>query len=212
MFHSSFRGPWARAEGQTARGLRRGAEVAERDSRAILRAVKKAQENRFEVFASTAPGVEDILRAEIFRMRIVPVDTVTGGVSFAGKMEHVMRANLWSRVAKRIVIRVEEFHASTFHELERRAKKIAWARFVSNDRTVRFRVTCRKSKLYHSDAVAERLGKAVVAAVGARIEKDDDDEADTEAQLFVVRIVDDQCTVSVDSSGTLLHRRGYRQA
>ena len=167
---------------------------------------------RLKVFAMTAPGVEAILARELFAMGINPGDTVTGGVSFNGKIEHVMRANLWSRVANRVIVRIDEFHASTFHELERRAKKIEWSRFVSSGQTVRFRVTCRKSKLYHSDAVAERLGKAVAAAVGARIETDIDDEGESESQLFIVRIVDDECTISVDSSGALLHRRGYRQA
>ena len=160
----------------------------------------------------TAPGIETILARELFNMGIVPGETTSGGVAFNGKIEHVMRANLWSRVGNRITVRVDEFHASTFHELERRAKKIEWARFISAGRTVRFRVTCRKSKLYHSDAVAERLGKAVVAATGAKIETDVDDESESESQLFIVRIIDDECTISVDSSGALLHRRGYRQA
>ncbi len=164
------------------------------------------------MFAMTAPGVESILARELFHMGINPGETTPGGVSFSGKIEHVMRANLWSRVANRVVVRVDEFHASTFHELERRAKKIEWSRFLSSNQTARFRVTCRKSKLYHSDAVAERLGKAVVAAVGAKIESDADDESESESQLFIVRIVDDECTISVDSSGALLHRRGYRQA
>jgi putative N6-adenine-specific DNA methylase len=167
---------------------------------------------RMKVFAMTAPGVEAILARELFGMGINPGETTSGGVSFNGKIEHVMRANLWSRVANRIVVRVDEFHASTFHELERRAKKIEWSRFVSSNQTARFRVTCRKSKLYHSDAVAERLGKAITAAVGAKIETDSDDEAESESQLFIVRIIDDECTISVDSSGALLHRRGYRQA
>ena len=145
-------------------------------------------------------------------MGITPGEQTIGGVAFAGKIEHIMRANLWSRVANRVIVRIDEFHASTFHELERKAKKIEWARFVSSGQTVRFRVTCRESKLYHSDAVAERLGKAVAAATGAKVEAESDEESESESQLFIVRIVNDECTVSVDSSGALLHRRGYRQA
>ena len=160
----------------------------------------------------TAPGVESILARELFGMGINPDATATGGVSFNGKIEHIMRANLWSRVANRIIVRLDEFHASTFHELERKAKKIEWARFVASGQTVRFRVTCRKSKLYHSDAVAERLGKAAAAATDAKVEAESDEESESESQLFIVRIVNDECTVSVDSSGALLHRRGYRQA
>ena len=168
--------------------------------------------DRFKVFAMTAPGIETILERELFAMGINRGETTSGGVSFNGKIEHVMRANLWSRVANRVIVRVDEFHASTFHELERRAKKIEWSRFISSAQTVRFRVTCRKSKLYHSDAVAERLGKAIAAAVGAKVESDADEESESESQLFIVRIVDDECTISIDSSGALLHRRGYRQA
>jgi putative N6-adenine-specific DNA methylase len=174
--------------------------------------VKGNGKDRFDVFAITAPGVEGILARELFDMGIVPGETIAGGVSFRGKIEHVMRANLWSRVPNRVVIRVDQFHASTFFELERRAKKVDWSRFVSKDQTVRFRVTCRKSKLYHSDAVAERLGMAVIAATGARIEADTDEETDSDSQLFLVRFVNDECTISVDSSGALLHKRGYRQA
>ncbi|HEX2722280.1 MAG TPA: THUMP domain-containing protein [Gemmatimonadaceae bacterium] len=167
---------------------------------------------RFKVFAMTAPGVEMILARELRAMGIVPGEITAGGVAFEGKIEHVMRANLWSRVANRITVRVDEFHASTFHELERRAKKIEWSHYVSATQAVRFRVTCKKSRLYHSGAVTERLGNAVAAAVGGKIESDDDEESDAESQLFIVRIAHDECTISVDSSGALLHRRGYRQA
>ncbi len=123
-----------------------------------------------------------------------------------------MRANLWSRVATRIVVRVDEFHASTFHELERRAKKIDWARFVTKGQLISFRVTCRKSRLYHSDAVAQRLADAATAAVNTRTEKAGDEDSEGQSQLFIVRLAHDQCTISIDSSGALLHRRGYRQA
>ncbi|HLA13604.1 MAG TPA: hypothetical protein VJZ25_01150, partial [Gemmatimonadaceae bacterium] len=129
------------------------------------------------------------------------------------------RINLWSRVANRVLVRVDEFHSSTFHELERRAKKVEWSRFLAPGQPVRFRVTCRKSKLYHSDAVAERLLRATGAkaadaarANGVDTTEGDDEEPASDAQLFVARIANDICTISADSSGELLHRRGYRQA
>ncbi|MFY7923910.1 MAG: THUMP domain-containing class I SAM-dependent RNA methyltransferase, partial [Gemmatimonas sp.] len=84
----------------------------------------------------------------------------------------------------------------------------------------RIRVTCRKSRLYHSDAVAERVGRGILGAVqgsqvAARARDDDDDDDDTPgvpSQLIVVRFDHDQCTISADASGALLHRRGWRQA
>ena len=166
--------------------------------------------DRVEIFAMTAPGVEGLLAREIAALGMKPGELVSGGVTLKGSIDQIQRINLHSRLANRVIVRVAEFHASTFHELERRAKKIEWQRFVKQNQPVRFRVTSRKSKLYHSDAVAERLVKASGGRAGK--DSDDEEEGSSESQLFVVRIAHDNCTISVDSSGELLHRRGYRQA
>jgi putative N6-adenine-specific DNA methylase len=163
-------------------------------------------------FAMTSPGLEGILARELRGLGIAIRKNVSGGVEFKGNRETLWRANLWSRVANRVVERVAEFHASSFHELERRAKKVEWNRYLSAGAHVRFRVTAKKSKLYHSDAVAERLGNAAVKAGAVVAEGTDEDESGNDAQLFIVRIANDVCTISADSSGELLHRRGYRQA
>ena len=151
-----------------------------------------------------------------------PGKVIPGGVSFDGSLNQLRLVNLWSRVASRVLVRVDEFHANSFHELERRAKRVSWKRFATPGQSVRFRVTCRKSRLYHSDAVTERLAAAVNTQLGGSVVAESDgagpeddmadiDEADT-SQLFVVRLANDICTISADSSGALLHRRGYRQA
>ena len=166
-----------------------------------------------QLLAITNPGIESILNRELKNLGLKTTRTIPGGVEITGKMEAVMRANLHSRTANRIVARAAEFHASTFHELERRAKKVEWSRFVNRGSAVRFRVTCRKSRLYHSDAVAERFENVLVSSLNATVaDRNQDEDNDGDAQLFIVRIADDICTVSADSSGELLHRRGYRQA
>jgi len=173
--------------------------------------------NQVTAFAVTAPGLEPLCAAELRGLEIRPtVDE--GGVIWNGPIESIARANLWLRTASRVLVRVSEFRATAFYELELQAKRIAWDRFVAAGSSVEFRVTCRKSKLYHSDAVAQRFARTVERRVpGVRIAKakaaDDDDEAtdSSDHQLFVVRFLHDVCTVSVDSSGALLHRRGYRQ-
>jgi putative N6-adenine-specific DNA methylase len=156
--------------------------------------------------------------------------TEPAGVGWRGNLESVLRANLWLRTASRVVVRLGTFHARTFIELERHARRIEWERFLPKGAPLRFRVTSRKSKLYHTEAIAQRLGEAVEHRVGkarviAVVGEDDvaDDTSPTHAsaspgddeaggQLFVVRVLRDEVTVSVDSSGALLHRRGYRQA
>ena len=170
----------------------------------------------FQIFASTAPGLESIAAGELKTLGVTGKQE-TGGVSFGGDLRRLYETNLWLRTASRVVVRLGHFHASTFYELERRAKKLPWSEFLSGAGTVRLRVTCRKSKLYHSDAVAERVLSAIAGSVSGSIDAEaaepDDEETESggSSQLFVVRIVNDECEISVDSSGDLLHRRGYRK-
>jgi putative N6-adenine-specific DNA methylase len=192
----------------------------------------KSAPSNYEMFASTAPGLESIAAGELNTLKIRGRQEI-GGVGFGGDLQQLYEANLWLRTASRVVVRLGEFHASTFSELERRAKKLAWAKFLPVNGTVRLRVTCRKSKLYHSDAVAERVLSAIAGSASRAIDvtRETSDDDGTEAvpepgagagaraegtpqsssQLFIVRIVHDQCEISADSSGVLLHRRGYRQ-
>jgi len=126
----------------------------------------------------------------------------------------VMRANLWLRTPSRVLVRVARFPATAFYELEKRAKKVEWERFLAAGAAAEFRVTARKSKLYHSDAIAERLLK-VVRSHGRSSSTRKPSVAPPQtghSQLFVVRVVRDVVEVSADTSGDLLHMRGYRQA
>ena len=177
----------------------------------------------FELFASTAPDLESIAAGELNTLGVKGRQGV-GGVSFGGDLDRIYQANLWLRTASRVVVRLGRFHASTFYELERRSKKIPWADFLPATGSVALRVTCRKSRLYHSDAVAERVLSAIARSAPRAIEMktdssvgdEDGDEtasgsAPEQPQLFIVRIVDDECEISADSSGALLHKRGYRQ-
>lgn len=174
--------------------------------------------NQLSAFAVTAPGLEPICAAELRALGLSP-KVEEGGVAWTGTLESVARANLWLRTASRVLVRVAEFKAKAFFELELNAKKIPWSRFVPPNAVLELRVTCRKSKLYHSGAVAQRLGDAAKQAVknltvatGSANADGEDETANPARQLFVVRFLHDVATVSVDSSGALLHLRGYRQA
>jgi putative N6-adenine-specific DNA methylase len=181
----------------------------------------------FTAFAIAAPGLEPIVATELGRLGITAT-VEPGGVSWTGTLDSVARANLWLRTASRVVVRVAEFRARTFWELERHARKLPWERFSAPGSPIRFRVTSRKSRLYHGGAIEQRLADAAATRAGASLAErpvqedvaagtrgeDDvyDDDDGGGAQLFVVRVLRDVCTVSADSSGALLHRRGYRQA
>jgi putative N6-adenine-specific DNA methylase len=169
-----------------------------------------------DAFVITAPGIERITAAELRTLKIEPAEMERGGVLFRASHRDIYNANLRLRTATRIVVRIAQFHASSFAELERRAKKIQWERWLPSSGEVKFRVTCKKSKLYHSDAVAERLMNAAAKHCAGLdfviADKDDAAEAAEQVsnQLFIVRLLHDDVTISADTSGELLHRRGYR--
>jgi putative N6-adenine-specific DNA methylase len=183
--------------------------------------VKISKQAGRDCYAIVAPGLEQLAAAELRSIGIAPGAIEPGGVEFAADDAGLFAANLRLRTVSRVIVRIAEFRATAFHELERLARTVRWDEFVAPGSVVRLRVTCRKSRLYHSDAVAQRVGDAIkrgvagVTITGAKREADDDVEEDAPeqaAQLFLVRFQNDVCTISVDSSGELLHRRGYRLA
>ena len=133
-----------------------------------------------------------------------PHDISREGVAFSGSIADLARANLWLRTASRVLVRVGAFHARTFAELERNAARLDWTRFIGDGRAA-FRVTARKSRLFHTAAIAERLARAAGVKPVAP-------DAAAGVQLFIVRGIRDEWAVSADSSGSHLHLRGYRQA
>src|SRR5690348_6554957 len=180
-------------------------------------AIRSNPAKGLEAYAAAAPGLESVVAAELAALGLTP-RAETGGVGFAGTIESVARANLWLRTASRVVVRVATFRAQAFHELERLARAVPWERFVSTGGAVRFRVTSRKSRLYHTGAIQQRFVEAIEHRLGraSTIEvahaEEEDEGSPSRAQLFVIRVVNDSFTVSADSSGALLHQRGYRQA
>ncbi len=173
---------------------------------------------RMDLWVVTAPGLEAITAAECEALGMRPRVDEPGGISLVGGPASLYRANLHLRTASRVLVRIGTFHADRFDELERRVAELPWERYVMPGRPVRFRVTCRKSRLYHSDAVAERFARQLRRRVGTDIEVREAGAGDTRAdagsdeQLVIVRLLRDECTVSVDASGASLHARGYRAA
>jgi putative N6-adenine-specific DNA methylase len=175
--------------------------------------------NLFPIYCVCTPGLEPFLRQELQQLGLLKAEAAQtgaqgGGVAFDGDPHALYRANLWLRTASRVIVRLGAFEAVGFSELRRRAARLEWERYLKPGAPVSLRVTCHKSRLYHSDAVAERVGVAIGDRLGQAppaLKSYDEDEG-TPPQLVIVRLAHDQCTISLDSSGELLHRRGYRLA
>lgn len=159
------------------------------------------------LYAVVSPGMESVCAAELSALQMTLQKIDVGGVAFTGRLRDLYRANLWSRTASRVLVRVAEFRSRDFPDLYRRAQRLPWGRFIRPETSVSFRVTCHSSRLNHTTRIAETLEPALNQALGRSTNPVGDNP-----QLVMVRIVDDQVVISVDSSGELLHRRGYRQS
>jgi len=137
-----------------------------------------------------------------------------GGIEFEGSLHDAYRANLHLRTASRVLVRLGQFYAAEFPELRRKAGRLLWENYLAPERPIALRTACQKSRLYHETAVAERVAGAIEDRLGkpSPLHKYQEDSGTDLPQLIVVRLVDNLCTISIDSSGALLHRRGYRLA
>lgn len=176
---------------------------------------------RLSCWAVTSPGVELLTAAELQRLGIAPGETEPGGVAFMATPAELATTLLWLRTATRVTVRLAEFRAASFSELEKHARRIAWGDIVAPGGAIHFRVTSRKSKLYHQDGIAERLersaqsavpGLTAVRAPSVAEELEADVTALPEVQRVIVRLFRDQVTLSADAAGALLYLRGWRQA
>ncbi len=167
----------------------------------------------FPIFLATAPGLEPLLRAEAAALGLPGPLAVPGGVALTGGWPEVWRANLELRGATRVLARIASFRALHLAQLDKRARKVAWGETLRADVPVRVDVTTTaKSRIYHAGAARQRIATAIRETLGAAVHEAGSEDEPGEAVTVKVRIEDDLCTISVDTSGEMLHRRGHKQA
>lgn len=158
-----------------------------------------------EIFLVCVPGFEKILAAEARELGFKSVIEVAGGVTMSGGWQEVWRANLHLRGASAVFARMVSFPVFHLAQLDKRSRKAAWGDVLRKDVPVRVEVSCRHSKIYHSGAAKQRIEAAITDTLGASI-------SDDAAVCVKARIEDDICTISIDTSGEGLHKRGHKEA
>ena len=134
--------------------------------------------------------------AEASDTNFLPHVSGDGKVEFTAKITDAWKAVAYSRVANRILMHLADFKAENFRELEKKAAEIPWELYLAQ-KGVHIHVSCKHSRLYHSDAIAERLDKILPAP-------------STPQNLFVT-LVDDRCTLWLDLAGEELYKRGHER-
>ena len=159
-------------------------------------------------FLVVTPGLEEIARAEAEDFGMVGSKTL-GGLNFTGGLKDLYSLNLNSRVGSRVLVRVgQPFFARSESELGSRAIKLPWKRWIKEDAVIIVKASCSKSRLMHSGMVENIILSSIrkSISVAPKTAKLDNEEV----VEVTVRLSEDLVAVSIDSSGELLHKRGYR--
>jgi putative N6-adenine-specific DNA methylase len=156
---------------------------------------------------TVTPGLEEALVDELAELGVRGQREV-GGLEFEGPLALGWRVCLASRVAGRVLLRLGSFKAQHLEGLASGVRNLDWARFLHPHQPLEVAVTAHQSRLMHRETVAKKVSFAVQDALrGPRLSGP---KPPREPARLVVRLVEDRATVSLDASGELLHRRGWR--
>ncbi len=166
----------------------------------------------FDCFVQVAPGLEPLLAEELAALGLLAgaaePSAERGGVSVALDLDGIMAVNLASRTASRVLLRLGTFPAASAEMLHDRARRLPWEVHLGFEGTYALRMASRRSKLQAGDEVARAVTGGIarrLAPLGLR------PRPEPEAPLEVhVRLDHDHCTLSLNTSGEHLHRRGLR--
>jgi putative N6-adenine-specific DNA methylase len=168
--------------------------------------------NTYELIAPCHFGLESVLKKEIYDLGYEIIAVEDGKVTFEGDAEAICRGNINLRTAERILLKVGQFKATTFTELFDQAKALPWDEFLPADS--KFWVTKANSvnsKLFSSSDVQSIIKKAIVEKLKDKYHVDWFQESGNEYPLRVT-IIKDIVTIAIDTTGSSLHKRGYRPA
>jgi putative N6-adenine-specific DNA methylase len=167
--------------------------------------------NRSESFFASSPrGLEALLLKELESLGAKDVRGVAGGVAFSGDWQVCYRANLWSRIASRVLWRVGEFDYRSEEDIYAAAKALDWPKLFGVERTLRVNVTAQKSPLKSLEFVTLKIKDAVCDrfrdALGRR---PDVDRATPDVRIHAF-LEEKKGALYLDTSGEPLFKRGWR--
>lgn len=166
----------------------------------------------FQMLAKTFKGLEDVLAKELIELGANNVQIERRAVSFTGDKRMLYTANFCLRTASRVLVPIANFKAKSTDELYEQIKQLDWAQYMTAKTTFQIDATVYSDLFRHSRFITYRVKDAIVdwwmehTGVRPSVQL-------TEPDIYLnVHIAGDMVTLSLDSSGESLHKRGYRVA
>ncbi|SEF56950.1 putative N6-adenine-specific DNA methylase [Caloramator fervidus] len=165
---------------------------------------------KYSIVATCAFGIEGILKEEIINLGYKDIKVDNGKVVFEGEERDIARCNIWLRTADRIFIKITEFKAETFEELFQGTKAVNWGDILPKDAKIHVVGKSVKSKLFSVSDCQAIVKKAIIESMKNKYNIEWFEETGAEYKIEV-SLLKDMATISLDTSGIGLHKRGYRQ-
>lgn len=170
-------------------------------------------ENEFKIVAKTSFGLEDVLCDELNALGVKNAEKGNRLVSFVANKEMLYKANLWLRTANRLLVPFREFHIKNTEDLYQKIKQIPWEIIFDVEQTFAIDSTVSSTLFNHTKFPALKAKDAIADRFREKLEKRPN--VDTENPHIRINLhigFDNLCTVSLDSSGDPLFKRGYRDS
>lgn len=167
-------------------------------------------ENKFPMVAKTFQGLEDVLRDELISLGAENVEMGRRMVSFEGDLAMMYKANLCCRTALRILKPIEKFTASDPDELYDMVREIEWEKYMTPETTFAIDSTVSSEDFTHSKYVTYRVKDGIVDHFRDKAGVRPSVRVTGADVMFNVHIFEDRVTISLDSSGEPLSKRGYK--
>src|SRR5438552_11213304 len=161
-------------------------------------------------FATCARGIEQILAGELRELGAGNVEPGRGGVAFAGDRALLYRANLWLRTAVRVLQPILETPVSSTDELYEAVRGLDWSAYLTPEHTLAVDANVRDSAITHSKYAALRVKDAICDQFVDRCGSRPSVDVDMPLVGLNLHIYKNHATLSLDSSGESLHKRGDR--
>ena len=165
----------------------------------------------FELVAKTFHGLEEILAKELTELGASNIEIGNRMVAFTGDKALMYKANFCLRTAIRILKPIKHFKANTADEVYDNIKSIAWENYLDNTKSFAVDAVVFSNDFRHSKFVAYKVKDAIVDYFRDQTGERPSVRINNPDVLLNIHIAEDRCTLSLDSSGESLHRRGYRQ-
>lgn len=166
---------------------------------------------KYTIIATSTFGLEAIVKRELNNLGFEDVTVENGKLKFKGDFRDIVRANLWLRTADRVLLEVGEFKALSFVELFDKTKELPWEDFIPLDGNFTVDGASQKSKLFSISDSQSIVEKAIIERLKENYEGVEWFEKTGARYKIKVSLLNDIASLTIDTSGDPLHKRGYRE-